>query len=146
MKRLLLTASLFISTSAQADIITRCFDLYSNATLGTSINSTPMEIPTYDNLKYEAKAFTAEAITSNVSGTTPSHNLVIQTCETENTSTCFDTPMVFDTCTTGTCYGGVGSQRIDLNPNVNLRPFFRARITLAGTSPVYNTRVRFCYK
>lgn len=146
MKKLLFTAIL-LGNTAQADILTRCFDLYNNATLGTSINSTPSEIPSNDNSKYNAEAFMGEVITSNVSGTTPTHNVTIQTCETSDTATCYDTPMVFDTCTTGTCYSGVGSQRIDLNKtNVNVRPFFRAKITLGGTSPVYNTRVRLCYR
>lgn len=146
MKKILFL-TLLLTQTARADIISRCFDLYNNATLNASINSTPMEIPTFDSRKDWADAFTGEVITSNVSGTTPSHNVTIQTCETSNASTCFDTPLRFDTCTTGTCYAGLGSQRIDLDKtNVHLRPFFRAKITLGGTSPVYNTRVRLCYR
>jgi hypothetical protein len=147
MKRSLLTLLLFQASLAQADIITRCFDLHNNATTNASVNSTPMEIPTNDNSKYDAQAFTGEIIASNVSGTTPTLNATIQTCETSDPATCFDTPIIFDTCSTGTCYSGLGSQRIDLNKtNVHLRPFFRAKITLTGTSPVYNARVRLCYK
>lgn len=146
MRNALFTILFLQASIAQADIITRCFDLHNNATTSASIDTTPTEIPTNDNSKYDAKAFTAEIIASNVSGTTPTLNATIQTCETSSTATCYDTPIVFSSCTTGTCYAGIGSERIDLNPNVNLRPFFRAKITLGGTTPVYNARVRLCYK
>jgi hypothetical protein len=147
MRNALFTIFLLQASIAQADIITRCFDLHNDATTDASINSTPVEIPTNDNSKYEAQAFTGEIIASNVSGTTPTINATIQTCESSDAATCYDTPIVFDTCSTGTCYGGIGSQRIDLNKtNVNLRSYFRSKITLTGTSPVYNARVRLCWK
>ena len=146
MRNALLAILLLQASVAQADIITRCFDLHNDATTDASVNSTPSEIPSRDNSKYDAQAIMGEVIVSNVSGTSPTFDATIQTCETESTASCVDTPMIFSQCTTGTCYT-VGSQRIDLNKNiVNLRPFFRAKITLGGTTPVYNARVRLCWK
>lgn len=145
MKKALL-ALVFIPGLVQADMLTRCFDLYNNATLNASINSTVTELPSLDNSKYNSVAFTAISESSNVSGTSPTLDVTIQTCETSSTATCADTPLVFSQCTTGSCYT-TGSERIDLNKNtVNVFSNFRAKIVLGGTSPVYNVRIRLCYK
>jgi hypothetical protein len=144
MKKALL-ALVFIPGLVHADMLTRCFDLHNDTTTDATVSSTPLELPSRDGGQYKAVSFTAISESSNVSGTTPTMSVKIQTCETTTAATCVDTPIVFDQCTTGSCYT-TGSQRIDLSSSVNVFSAFRAVITLGGTTPVYNARIRLCYK
>lgn len=129
-----------------ADVVSNCVTLLNNAALTASSNETVYNIAEFNREALKAQAFTAIATASNNSGTSPTLDLKIQTCETATTTTCADTPMVFSQCTTGSCYS-TGSERIDINQtSVNVFPFFRVVSTLAGTSPNYNVVVKICYK
>ena len=131
---------------AHADVVNNCITLLSNAALTATANGTVMNIAEFNRAALSAKAITAISTSSNNSGTTPTLDLKIQTCETATTTTCADTPIVFTQCTTGSCYT-TGTQRIDINQNtVNVFPFFRVVATLAGTSPNYNVVVKLCYQ
>lgn len=137
----------FFVQPASADVVSKCITLMSATGQTASTNGTVTALPDLDPKRLDSKAFTVIAQATNNSGTTPTLDVTLQTCESYTTSTCSDTPAVFDQCTTGSCYGGDGIQRIDINQqSVNVFPFFRAKTTLTGTSPNYDVTVRLCYK
>lgn len=144
---LALALMLFAATAARAEVMTKCVTLMDATSQTASTTGTVYALPDGDKDAINAKAFTAIAEATNNSGTTPTLDIKIQTCESKTTSTCHDSPAVFDRCTTGSCHGGDAWQAIDFSKDsVNVFPFFRAVTTLAGTSPNYNVKVRICYR
>jgi hypothetical protein len=143
---------LFICTGLQlayADVVSNCVTLLDSADLTASANGTIYNLADFNREFLKAEALTGIAVATNDSGTTPTLDLKIQTCETATSSsvTCGDTPIVFDQCTTGSCYGGDTVQRIDINKaSVNAFPFFRVVSTLTGTNPNYDVEVKICYQ
>jgi hypothetical protein len=131
---------------ARADVLTKCVTLMSAEGATTSVDGAITPLLDLDPNKNLAKAFTGVATGVNNSGTTPTMDIKIQTCEQNDSDTCADTPIVFDQCTTSDCYGGDG-QRIDVNKeSVNVFPYFRAIRALGGTDPDYDVTVKICYQ
>lgn len=88
-------------------------------------------------------AMSLVATASNVSGTTPTLGIAIDSCRTK-TGSC-KSWATFTQCATGSCWTD-GFQPVDLDSTiVNWFKFFRVRTTLGGTSPVYNVKVELCY-
>lgn len=124
----------------------QCMDLMSASDQSSSTTGTIVCLPDSNPKALDSRYFTAMAEADNDSGTTPTLDITVQTCRTTSTSTCHDTPAVFDQCTTGNCWTD-GTQNIDLDADtVNVLPCFRVVTTLAGTSPVYDVVVRLCWK
>lgn len=131
--------------AATAGVVYKCFTLMAATGQTASTNGTIMELPEEPN-RLKGLYFTGASTATNNSGTTPTLDVKIQTCRTSSSSTCADTPIVFDQCTTGACYGGDSLQYVDINSStVNVFTNFRAVTTLAGTNPNYDVTVRLCY-
>lgn len=139
-------AAVIYAATVQAAVVNKCVTLMSESGQTASTTGSVTGLLDFDLSQVEAQSFTGIATGTNNSGTTPTMDVVIQTCETLSASSCADTPIAFTQCTTGSCYGGDG-ERIDLNRDaVNVFPYFRAKTTLAGTNPNYNITVRLCYR
>lgn len=148
MKKILLTLLCFTSQVAHAEFLKKCTDIVNVSGASATTTSSIVQLnPLGDPSVYDKKAVTAIFEGANVSGTTPTLDVKIQSCETPLAATCGDTPFVAVTCTTGTCYSAYAGNKYSLDANqdtVNVWPFFRVVYTLGGTSPVYNLKVRIC--
>ena len=124
---------------ANAAVLNECVVLESGATITATSNSAISNLAP-GRLK-QLRNFTGTLSATNNSGTTPTMAVVIQTCESQDTATCYDTAIAFTSCTTGSC-----SERIDLAENTNnVFSHFRVKHTLGGTSPNYTVTVRICH-
>lgn len=138
MKKLLFLALLGITSFAQADPLRNCLTLMDATNQATSTTGAITAFVTQ-----KTTAMTLVATAANVSGTSPTLDIAIDSCKTA--STLCKPWQTFTQCTTGSCWTS-GMQPIDLNnTTVNWFPYFRARTTLAGTSPVYNVKIELCY-
>lgn len=135
---LLLAIALFFAQPARALVTPDCVTLYSNATTNASANGSILALARL------GKAHKFIATCSPTSGTTPTLDIKIQECRAYD-GTCYDTPIVFTQCTTGTCYGGDNYEPIEVNAqSLHFLGYVRAVVTLGGTSPVYNCLVEVC--
>lgn len=140
-----LCLALSFCSFASAQIVNEgCQQLYFGAATTATFTGTITKLD-----KFRPRTLSARAYATNNSGTTPTLDCVVQSCELEKditgttaASTCSDR-FTFDQCTTGACYGGDGIQTIDLTSG-NADRFFRAKCTLAGTNPNYSVRIKLC--
>lgn len=138
MKKILLLSLLLISTVAQADPLRNCLTLMDASSQNASTTASIVEFVTQ-----KTTALTIVATANNVSGTSPTLDIAIDSCRTASGS-CKQWATI-SRCTTGSCWTD-GFQPIDVdNTIVNWFKFFRAKTTLGGTSPVYNVKVELCY-
>jgi hypothetical protein len=138
MKKILLLALLGLSTFAKAEPLQNCLVLMNGT--GQNASTTGSIIPF---VARNISAMSVVTTANNVSGTTPTLDIIIDSCRT-SAGTC-KSWFVQSQCTTGSCWVD-GFDVDDLNStNVNWFQFFRVRTTLGGTSPVYNVRVELCY-
>jgi hypothetical protein len=132
--------SLLVTTSAEAGFLEKCDTIYDVDAVTATASSSVYEIDIRDRGLPFNKPVTAVLVATVNSGTTPTLDTVLQSCETTTTSTCSDI-VTFTQCTTGTC-----RELINLNQsNVNIWPRLRAVNTLGGTSPNIDIQVRLCY-
>lgn len=141
MKRLLnlLLVLLVLVADAQAGTLRRCKELESKTNQASSANGSVIE---FEPVNYQALSLVATA--NNVSGSSPTLDLKVQSCRTTAASSCRDLQS-FDQCTTGSCWT-VGSQVVDMNQaTVNWFKYMRVVATLGGSSPVYTYTVEVCH-
>ena len=132
-------AILLFPINLYAAVLIECTTLESAATITATGYSAVVNLSP-DRLK-EISSITGSISATNNSGTTPTLDAIIQTCESTDTNTCYDTGIVFTQCTTGSC-----SERIDLNSTTNnVFSHFRVKHTLGGTSPNYTGTVKICH-
>lgn len=140
MKKLLLLALFSLSTIAKADPLQNCLVLMNATSQNASTTGTIIPF-----VARKINAMSVVTTANNVSGTTPTLDVVVDSCRTASTSSCVAWNSLAQ-CSTGSCYtsNGIGVSDIN-NTSVNWFQFFRVRTTLGGTSPVYNVRVELCY-
>lgn len=141
MKKLIFLLCL-VTTSASAQVVNTCMVLHSDATTDAASATATNAIITA--LPITGSRFTGVLIGSNVSGSTPTMDIKIQSCiDPDEVDSCIDTGIAFTQCTTGDC-GTNGYEADDLGAAVNIFKYVRVLITLGGTSPVYDAVVRLC--
>lgn len=140
MKKFLIFIFLLVPFTANAGVLTKCITLVDGATLTATGSGSIIDLEDLGRVE-DIENMTGILSVTNNSGTTPTLDMTVQTCETGQTASCVNTAIVFTQCTTGTC-----SERIDLNStNNNTFAAFRASYTLAGTSPNYTVTLKLCH-
>lgn len=135
---LILAICLLVSAvPAASETLDRCFTLLDDDTHSASTTGSIVEMRAYD-----PKQLAGVLTGTNSSGSTPTMDVVIQSCRTLF-GPC-NNRMVFTQCTTGACNTS-GLETYDLSPGDNWFRFWRAKTTLGGTSPVYDVKVEVCY-
>lgn len=140
--RIIAILLVLLATRVEAAILTDCITLINNATITATGNGSIVPLSAIENI-HNIKNVSAILTATNNSGTTPTLEMKIQTCESDVVGTCRDigTGLSFTTCTTGSC-----SEAIDFNSStVNFFSHFRASYTLGGTSPNYTVTLRLCH-
>lgn len=134
MKKLLL-ALLLLATPASAEVLNRTLTLASATNRTTTLTGTITSLAAVADYR-SVGGVACRAVASNVSGTNPTLDIVVQTCTDETATNC-DTVCTFTQCTTGSCWTD-GSATIDLGNTTNVFTHFRAIATVAGTNSAYN--------
>lgn len=140
--RILVILLVLLSTRVEAAILTDCITLINNATITATDNGSIVPLSAIENIHNIENVSAILSVTNN-SGTTPTLDMTVQTCESDVAATCrsIGSALAFTRCTTGTC-----TENIDFNStNVNFFSHFRASYTLGGTSPNYTVTLRICH-
>ena len=142
LKYLLILATLLVP-SAQAEVLYRKLTLMSATSQNASTNGSVVTF-SENGMPSKLTGASCRVVASNVSGTTPTADIVVQTC-TDTTATNCDTICTFPRCLSSAkaCWTD-GTATIDLGQQ-NVYPYFRAVTTLGGTTPVYNVTVEIRY-
>lgn len=139
---ILLASSLFEAALVNADVLTRTMTLISATNRTTTVTGTISSLAAVTDYR-GVGGIACRAVASNDSGTSPTLDIVVQTCKDETAASC-DTICTFTQCTTGSCWSD-SSATIDLGTTVNVYPYVRAVATLGGTSPQYDILVELVY-
>lgn len=138
--KLFFFALLFAPLTSRAEVLDGCITLMDASAQAASTDGT-----IYPFKGYNLRSLSAIATAANLTGSTPTLNIVLQSCRTTDAASC-STRKTFDECTTGSCWtDGDQSYDFDINSE-HIFPYVRAVTTITGTSsPTYDVSVELCF-